>query len=192
MNRHPHIIPKALLAVCFAAGLSLWALDAPAPARRTEYGDPIGNYNFKVTIDGVDAGQFTAVDGLSVEQEVVGSEPWKTKDNKPSKSKRAKSSPQIGMYAKTVPTRVASWWSKTKGRKASSKTIRIRIYQPGSNGKLLCTWGLDRAKLASVRKSTNKNATYRQLIAVEGKRIKHNCKSLFNKIVKSRKRSKKR
>lgn len=42
------------------------------PARRTEaFGDPIGNYNFKVTIDGVDAGQFTAVDGLSVEQEVV-------------------------------------------------------------------------------------------------------------------------
>jgi phage tail-like protein len=42
------------------------------PTRRSEdFGDPIGNYNFKVEIDGVDAGHFTAVDGLSIEQEVV-------------------------------------------------------------------------------------------------------------------------
>lgn len=42
------------------------------PTRRMEaFGDPIGNYNFKVEIDGVDAGHFTAVDGLSIEQEVV-------------------------------------------------------------------------------------------------------------------------
>jgi phage tail-like protein len=42
------------------------------PARRMEaWGDPIGNYNFRVEIEGVDAGQFTAVDGLSVEQEVI-------------------------------------------------------------------------------------------------------------------------
>jgi phage tail-like protein len=43
-----------------------------AEGRRTEaFGDPIGNYNFRVTIEGVEAGQFTAVDGLSVEQEVI-------------------------------------------------------------------------------------------------------------------------
>lgn len=43
-----------------------------APTRRMEsFGDPIGNYNFRVEIDGVDAGQFASVDGLSVEQEVV-------------------------------------------------------------------------------------------------------------------------
>jgi len=33
--------------------------------------DYIGNYNFRLEIDGVDAGQFTSVDGLSIEQEVI-------------------------------------------------------------------------------------------------------------------------
>jgi len=35
------------------------------PTRRTEnFGDPIGNYNFRVEIDGVAAGYFTAVEGI--------------------------------------------------------------------------------------------------------------------------------
>ncbi len=33
--------------------------------------NPYGNFNFRVEIDGVDAGQFTAVDGLSIEQEII-------------------------------------------------------------------------------------------------------------------------
>ena len=37
--------------------------------RSVEFGDPIGNYNFRVEIDGIDAGQFTGVDGLQIEQE---------------------------------------------------------------------------------------------------------------------------
>jgi len=42
------------------------------PTRRQEaFGDPVGNYNFKIEIEGVDAGQFTAVDGLNIEQEVI-------------------------------------------------------------------------------------------------------------------------
>lgn len=42
------------------------------PARRHEnFGDPIGNYNFSVTIDGVEAGHFMGVDGLSIENEVI-------------------------------------------------------------------------------------------------------------------------
>ena len=42
------------------------------PTRREEsYGDPVGNYNFKVEIGGVDAGHFQSVDGLSIEQEVI-------------------------------------------------------------------------------------------------------------------------
>jgi phage tail-like protein len=42
-------------------------------ARRfeTDFGDPVGNYNFRVEIDGVAAGHFTGVDGLSIEQEVI-------------------------------------------------------------------------------------------------------------------------
>jgi len=35
------------------------------------FGDPIGNYNFRVEIDGVSAGHFTSVDGLSIENEVI-------------------------------------------------------------------------------------------------------------------------
>lgn len=40
------------------------------PGRRPD-NDPVGNYNFRVEIGGVDAGAFNAVDGLSVEQEVI-------------------------------------------------------------------------------------------------------------------------
>jgi phage tail-like protein len=58
-------------ALAFATVLAL-ASEAPAPTQRLEsYGDHIGNFNFKAEIEGVDAGQFTAVDGLSVEQEVI-------------------------------------------------------------------------------------------------------------------------
>ena len=57
-----------ILLVCLAT-VSLSTL---AMARRTDdFGDPIGTYNFRVEIDGIDAGQFTSVDGLSIEQEVV-------------------------------------------------------------------------------------------------------------------------
>jgi len=43
-----------------------------ADQRRTQnFGDPIGNYNFAVVIDGVAAGHFMGVDGLSIENEVI-------------------------------------------------------------------------------------------------------------------------
>lgn len=44
---------------------------APVTAERGRGGERVGNYNFRVEIEGVDAGQFAAVDGLSVEQEIV-------------------------------------------------------------------------------------------------------------------------
>ena len=38
------------------------------PARRTEsFGDPIGNYNFRVEIDGAHAGEFRQLEGISPE-----------------------------------------------------------------------------------------------------------------------------
>lgn len=52
--------------------IALCALVLLAPERRTQdYGDHIGNYNFRLEIDGVAAGYFAGVDGLSVEQEVI-------------------------------------------------------------------------------------------------------------------------
>jgi len=43
-----------------------------ADTRRMDaYGDAIGNYNFRVEIDGIDAGQFQGVDGLGMELEVI-------------------------------------------------------------------------------------------------------------------------
>ncbi len=52
--------------------LIVTSIAAYAPTRRTEdFGDPIGNYNFRVEIDGIDAGQFASVEGLQVEIEVV-------------------------------------------------------------------------------------------------------------------------
>jgi phage tail-like protein len=40
--------------------------------RRTEvFGDHVTNFNFAVEIDGVEAGHFSGVDGLSFEQEVI-------------------------------------------------------------------------------------------------------------------------
>ena len=58
--------------VLMLVGLVICALMVAAPTRRNEnFGDFIGNYNFKLEIDGIDAGQFTSVDGLSIEQEVI-------------------------------------------------------------------------------------------------------------------------
>ncbi|MFC1873688.1 phage tail protein [Chloroflexota bacterium] len=53
--------------------LVLTILPASAAPQHSDQpiGDPIGNYNFRVEIDGVAAGYFTAVDGLSIEQEVI-------------------------------------------------------------------------------------------------------------------------
>jgi phage tail-like protein len=52
--------------------LIVTSIAAYAPTRRMEdFGDPIGNYNFRVEIEGVDAGQFASVEGLQVEIEVV-------------------------------------------------------------------------------------------------------------------------
>lgn len=45
------------------------AVAAPDPTRIDN--DDIPKYNFRLEIDGVDAGQFTAVDGLDIEQEVI-------------------------------------------------------------------------------------------------------------------------
>jgi len=42
-----------------------------AQRRPNEVGSAISNYSFRVEIDGVDAGQFASVDGLSIEQEVI-------------------------------------------------------------------------------------------------------------------------
>ncbi|MBI4203268.1 MAG: phage tail protein [Chloroflexi bacterium] len=42
-----------------------------APIKGPYAGDFTGNYSFRVEIEGVDAGLFTSVDGLSVEQEVI-------------------------------------------------------------------------------------------------------------------------
>jgi phage tail-like protein len=58
---------RILVAALVSLGFALMA-----PARRSEdFGDAIGNFNFRVEIDGVAIGSFTGVDGLSVEQEVV-------------------------------------------------------------------------------------------------------------------------
>ena len=58
--------------VVMLVGVVICALLAGAPARRDDdFGDPVGNYNFKIEIEGVEAGQFTSVDGLSIEQEVI-------------------------------------------------------------------------------------------------------------------------
>ena len=60
-----------LVAVVAAAGVAVLVGDiewTPPPARAQ---GAIGNFNFKVEIDGVDAGAFSAVDGLSIEIEVI-------------------------------------------------------------------------------------------------------------------------
>lgn len=65
---------KKIVYTIFIAVISLaiFTSGVLAPSRRTEpFGDPIGNYNFNVEIEGVEAGQFTSVDGLTMEVEVI-------------------------------------------------------------------------------------------------------------------------
>ena len=44
-----------------------------APRRRPDmnFGDPVGSYSVVVEIDGVSAGRFTSISGLSIEQDVI-------------------------------------------------------------------------------------------------------------------------
>jgi len=60
----------AILALTLIATSVIAAVAVQAPARRPK-SDYIGNYNFRVEIEGVDAGQFRSVDGLSCETEVI-------------------------------------------------------------------------------------------------------------------------
>ena len=51
--------------------LACLALAAPAPAAPVRQDEIVKNYGFRVEIDGVDAGFFKSVEGLSIEQEVI-------------------------------------------------------------------------------------------------------------------------
>jgi phage tail-like protein len=55
----------------FASILFLSGSLHAATTRTKDNSDLIGNYNFRVEIDGVDVGSFNQVDGLSIEQEVI-------------------------------------------------------------------------------------------------------------------------
>ena len=69
MKKYSLIIVSPVIAVMI---LVLTILPVSAIQRRDDaFGDPIGNYHFRVEIEGVDAGQFTEVDGLRIEQEVI-------------------------------------------------------------------------------------------------------------------------
>ena len=61
---------QTVLVIAFAAIL-VASIPVIAPSLRSNLGDPIGNYNFRVEIEGVDAGFFKSVDGISVETEVI-------------------------------------------------------------------------------------------------------------------------
>ncbi|MFC1918277.1 phage tail protein, partial [Chloroflexota bacterium] len=65
------LIIAPLVVVLVAFVLTLLPANAAPQQGNDPFGDPIGNYNFHLEIDGVSAGQFTAVDGLSIEQEVI-------------------------------------------------------------------------------------------------------------------------
>ena len=60
-----------LILSLFASILLLSGSLHAASVRTTDNSDPIGNYSFRVEIDGVDVGSFSQVDGLSIEQEVI-------------------------------------------------------------------------------------------------------------------------
>lgn len=66
MKSAAKLFPVLFVAALLAPFSASAAQSAPA-ANTAE----IGNYSFRLEIDGVDAGQFTAVDGLSIEQEVI-------------------------------------------------------------------------------------------------------------------------
>ncbi|MFC2038767.1 phage tail protein [Chloroflexota bacterium] len=64
------IIACAVVMVMIIVSTIMPASAAPK-AGENDYSEYIGNYNYRLEIDGVDAGQFTSVDGLSIEQEVI-------------------------------------------------------------------------------------------------------------------------
>ena len=67
MRKYGLIVAMFVAAVLVVVGSMMPASAAPPGGPD----NPIGNYNFRLEIEGVDAGQFTSVDGLSIEQEVI-------------------------------------------------------------------------------------------------------------------------
>ena len=59
----------AILALALVVTAMFAAAAVQAPARRAR--DYVGVFNFRVEIEGVDAGQFRSVSGLSCETEVI-------------------------------------------------------------------------------------------------------------------------
>ena len=63
MKRHTLLKLFFLFIACLLLAAPIGRVD--------EFGDAVGNYTFRIEIDGVDAGQFTNVSGFSIEQEVI-------------------------------------------------------------------------------------------------------------------------
>jgi phage tail-like protein len=111
-----------------------------APSRRTEaFGDPIGNYNFRVEIDGVDAGHFTGLDGLSIEQEVIeyqnGDDPLTRK--RPGRLKYGDITLKRGYVASTV---LNDWIEAARLGKGDIPRANLRIVLESKDGRQQAEW----------------------------------------------------
>ena len=106
------------------------------PARRKDL-DHIGSYNFKVEINGVTAGAFKGVDGLSCEIEVI---EYQDGDDlklrkRPGRHKFGDITLKKGYIHET---QLEEWWKNTIEGKYDRRDISIILYDNMTNE--ICRW----------------------------------------------------
>jgi hypothetical protein len=127
--------------------LPLLLLNAPAEAKRRPELDHIGAYNFMVDIEGVNAGYFKNVDGISAEIEVIeyqnGDDPM-TLRKRPGRAK-------VVLTGGYLPNHIIEALIGDERK----RTIRLPIIRrPDTQvlaGKTLCTYELHGARVLGVR-----------------------------------------
>lgn len=125
----------------FLAAIGLLAASVTcASAQERPDSDPIGAYNFVVEIEGINAGYFKNVDGLSAEIEVI---EYQDGDDlilrkRPGRAKFGDITLKKGYI---VTEDLQSWWRSTIEGKQHRRNVQIHLQDPATKQRV-ATWNL--------------------------------------------------
>ena len=163
------------LSILFLVMVSVLLLGQSQPAR--DFSAPVSSYTFRVEINGIDAGYFNSVDGLSIEQDVI---EYQQDDDTPLIRKR----PGQVRYGDItlrkgylVGTKLndwieASWTGHTQSRCRNMSIILIDTTPPWSKGVEIKRWNCYGCfprfwKLSPLNNGSDRMVTEEMVIAIE-------------------------
>jgi phage tail-like protein len=163
------------LSILFLVTVSVFLFGQSQPVR--DFSTPVSSYTFRVEINGVDAGYFDSVDGLSIEQGVI---EYQQNDDTPLIRKR----PGPVRYGDItlrrgylVDTKLndwieASWTGDTQSSRGNMSIILIDTTPPWSEGVEIKRWNCYGCfprfwKLSPLNNGSNGMVTEEMVIAIE-------------------------